>query len=269
MELRQEIRRDPAIYFFGVVAILCLIVSLPATKEAMELFHGAWWGVAAMVVFEIGAVGSELATLAIPHWKGRLTVLTILLLLVTSATNYAMGIDQFSAAKVLPGTTYAKLQEAGWGPQLAVAASAMFPTLLFVFLTAFTARVRMVGKWIDREHQLSTRLGEFLAERDKVNSEAEVREQSLVDREHQLNSREQRANISLNEREHQLNSREQFLAEREHQVGIREQQVVEMVRIAVAGKTYTQKQLADVFDTSVMTVRRRLELIEPAIEMEG
>lgn len=57
-------RNDPAIYFFGLAALACLLVSLPATLAAMQLFHGDQAGVATLV-FGIGAVGAELATLAI------------------------------------------------------------------------------------------------------------------------------------------------------------------------------------------------------------
>lgn len=138
-------RNDPAIYFFGLAALACLLVSLPATLAAMQLFHGHEAGFVATFVFEIGAVGSELATLAIPQWRGRLLLLTITLLVLTTGGNYALGIDHFGSAELVSGTTYASIRQAGAGWLLAIMSSAIFPALLLVFLTAFTARWRMVA----------------------------------------------------------------------------------------------------------------------------
>ncbi len=135
-------KKDKALWFFGLAALACLGVSIPATAKAMQLFHGYEGGIAAMLVFEIGAVGSELATLAIPQWRKRLLLLTVTLLILTTGGNYALGVDHFSGAQ-LDGT-YATIRAAGAGWLLAIMSSAIFPALLFVFLTAFTARFRMV-----------------------------------------------------------------------------------------------------------------------------
>ncbi len=135
-------KKDLALIFFGLGALACLVVSIPATATAMELFHGYRWGVLATGVFEVGAVGSELATLAIPQWRKRLLCLTIALLLATTGANYALGADAFATA-LLPAT-YATIRAAGFGWLLSVVASALFPALLFVFLTATTARYRML-----------------------------------------------------------------------------------------------------------------------------
>lgn len=135
-------KRDPALLFFAVGALFCLIVSVPATGTAMQLFHGQWWGVLATAVFEVGAVGSELATLAIPQWRKRLLALTIILLLATTGANYALGADEFAKA-ALPAT-YEGIRAGGYGWLLSIVASALFPALLFVFLTATTARYRML-----------------------------------------------------------------------------------------------------------------------------
>lgn len=135
-------KKDIALIFFAAGALACLIVSVPATATAMELFHGLWWGVLATAVFEVGAVGSELATLAIPQWRKRLLALTVFLLLATTGANYALGADAFARA-ALPAT-YEGIRVAGYGWLLSVVASALFPALLFVFLTATTARYRML-----------------------------------------------------------------------------------------------------------------------------
>ena len=135
---------DTALWFFGLAALACLLVSLPATLAAMQLFHGNYIGVAATFVFEIGAVGAELASLAIPQWRKRLMLLTITLLALTTGGNYALGVDHFGGAALDSGTTYATIRAADWGWLLAIMSSAIFPALLFVFLTAFTARFKMV-----------------------------------------------------------------------------------------------------------------------------
>lgn len=134
---------DRALWFFGLAALACLGVSFPATVAAMQLFHGNAGGLAATLVFEVGAVGAELATLAIPQWRRRLMLLTITLLILTTGGNYALGVDHFGAAADI-GATYATIRAAGAGWLLAIMSSAIFPALLFVFLTAFTARYRMV-----------------------------------------------------------------------------------------------------------------------------
>lgn len=140
----MDTHKDRALVFFGLAALACLLVSLPATLAAMQLFHGNEAGVAATLVFEIGAVGAELATLAIPQWRGRLLALTITLLILTTGGNYALGIDHFGSAQMDAGSTYATIRQAGAGWLLAIMSSAIFPALLLVFLTAFTARWRMV-----------------------------------------------------------------------------------------------------------------------------
>lgn len=137
-------KTDRALIFFGLASLACLIVSLPATLAAMQLFHGDYGGFVATFVFEIGAVGSELATLAIPQWRGRLLILTVVLLILTTGGNYALGIDHFGAATMDSTSTYAAIRTAGAGWLLAIMSSAIFPALLLVFLTAFTARYRMV-----------------------------------------------------------------------------------------------------------------------------
>lgn len=141
----METKKDRALIFFGLAALACLLVSLPATLRAMQLFHGDYGGFVATFVFEIGAVGAELATLAIPQWRGRLLLLTVTLLVLTTGGNYALGIDHFGSAQLDSGTTYATIRQSGAGWLLAIMSSAIFPALLLVFLTACTARWRMVA----------------------------------------------------------------------------------------------------------------------------
>lgn len=137
-------RTDPALIFFGVGALACLIVSIPATATAMDLFHGALWGMVATGVFEFGAVGLELMSLWIPQWRGRLLAAMIGMLIITTLFNYATGVDTYIAAKLTTTTTYAAIRAAGYGWLLTIAASALFPAMLGGFLLGFTARARMV-----------------------------------------------------------------------------------------------------------------------------
>lgn len=140
-----------ALAFFGAGTLLTLGVSLPATYAALALFHddrGGWGWVLtlfALIVFELGAVGAKLATLAIPRWRGRLTLLTVALLGVTTAANYAHGYDLSQAAQATP-TLAAVLRDPNGAVAATVAAAALFPLLLFVFLSAFVARAEQLAR---------------------------------------------------------------------------------------------------------------------------
>lgn len=209
-----RVQKDIALWFFGLAALACLLVSLPATLKAMELFHGDRAGIAATFVFEIGAVGAELTSLAIPQWRKRLMLLTITLLVLTTGGNYALGVDHFGGAALESGTTYATIRAAGAGWLLAIMSSAIFPALLFVFLTAFTARFRMVrggydtpmralafwmssyGQWLTTRlssaEQLVNSLEQTVStfEQDAIKNRAAT-EQVAIDYERRLNSVEQ------------------------------------------------------------------------------
>lgn len=318
--------KDLALWFFGLSALACLSVSLPATAKAMELFHGNYEGIAATLVFEIGAVGAELATLAIPQWRKRLLLLTITLLLLTTGGNYALGVDTFGGAALAGGSTYAEIRAAGAGWLLAIMSSAIFPALLFVFLTAFTARYRMVrggydtpmgalAFWLSSYGQaLNTRVNTAEQRVNSLEQDVNTREQQALlthatteqmraDYEQRLDSEalehariltllEQDVSTAVNTREQieraydqQLNTIEQARLEDAHELSTlrrdlagRDQQVNELLDelsstrellstrpepmsievIRVARGQYTYEQLAQFFDTSVSTVRRRL-----------
>lgn len=237
--MRTPLHKDPALYFFGLVALACLSVSIPATLIAMELFHGATWGKPAVIVFEVGAVGAELATIAIPQWRKRLMALTIVLLLATSGTNYAHGADLFVQAS-LPGT-YAALRAAGYGWLLATVAAGLFPALLFVFLTAFTARWRMLRAGYDTPMKVLafwlSIFGQYVSMRV---STAEQRA---------LLAEQARADI------------EQELARVRSELSTRPAPIeIEMIQVVRA--RLTLEQAAKVFGVSVSTVRRKLPQLE-------
>jgi len=313
----KQPNKDSALWFFGLAALACLLVSLPATLKAMELFHGSAGGIAATFVFEIGAVGAELATLAIPQWRKRLLLLTITLLVLTTGGNYALGVDHFGTAQDI-GTTYATIRAAGMGWLLAIMSSAIFPALLFVFLTAFTARFRMVrggydtpagalafwmssyGQWLNTRMNTAEQLVSTLehsvntSEQEAIRTRAEI-EQQRADYERRLNGAEQQAwqheqsllssahvaelseqahEQALNTLRRQLSNLQRDLAGRDQQVNELLQELnsrpapmtVEVIKVARAQLTY--EQMAQLFDTSVSTVRRRLGQLE-IIEQEA
>lgn len=310
-------KKDRSLWFFGLAALACLAVSLPATLKAMELFHGSVGGAVATFVFEIGAVGAELATLAIPQWRKRLLALTILLLVLTTGGNYALGVDHFGGAKDI-GTTYATIRAAGAGWLLAIMSSAIFPALLFVFLTAFTARYRMVrggyatpagalafwvssyGQWLNSRavaaEQLVSSLEQSMStsEQEAVKTRAAT-EQMHAEYERRLSTAEQeREQIeqlmsewrfkaeqqkrlteqAVTECDRELSSLRRDLSNRDHQVNELleelnsrpEPMTVEVIKVARAQLTY--EQMAELFGTSVSTIRRRLGQIE-TIEQEA
>jgi Homeodomain-like domain len=139
---------DHPALFFAICAALTLCVSIPATYALLAPFHdgGGYGGIAlavfATAVFEIGAVGAKLITVSIPAWRGRLTLLTLALLLLTSAGNYIHGAELFRAATLPPMLATIRASDYAW--LLVAGASALFPALLFVWLLAFTARVEKV-----------------------------------------------------------------------------------------------------------------------------
>jgi hypothetical protein len=253
----KPLRKDPALWFFGLVALACLSVSIPATLIAMELFHGATWDKPAVVVFEIGAVGAELATIAIPQWRRRLMFLTILLLLATSGTNYAHGADLFVQAAA-PGT-YEAIRGAGYGWLLAAIAAGMFPALLFVFLTAFTARWRMLRARYDTPlkvvafwlavfgHYMDTRVSAAEHARAAAEQRVLLAEQAQVDAEHQLEEVRRRAEHELVCVRHELNTRPPAVE-------------VEVIQVVRARLTY--EQASQMFGVSVSTIRRKLPQLE-------
>lgn len=134
-----------ALAFFAVMSVLCVSVSIPATFSVMRPFHdfggaaGYNIAVAALIVFEVGAVGSKLTSLAVPQWYGRLTALMVGLLALTTAANYTHGYDLARAATVAP-TLASVLHDPAGAVLATIAASALFPVLTFVFVSAFVHR---------------------------------------------------------------------------------------------------------------------------------
>lgn len=144
------LRRDVPAQFFAACAVLTLTVSIPATFALLRPFHdaGGWIGVAfavfAMLVLEIGAVGAKLISVVIPRWWWHLTALTVALLVLTTLGNYLHGVELFRAAQLPP--TLAAIRNDTTGAWLApLLAAALFPLLLFVWLTALTERLKMIG----------------------------------------------------------------------------------------------------------------------------
>ncbi len=252
-------KTDKALWFFGLAALACLAVSLPATATAMQLFHGSAGGIAAMAVFEIGAVGAELATLAIPQWRKRLLLLTILLLVLTTGGNYALGVDEFREASLLPASTYATIRAAGYGWVLAIVSSAIFPALLFVFLTAFTARYRMLRGGYDTPVHLAalwlTTIGHAL------NTRLNTADQRVNSLEQDVSSYEQRLKDERQAHEQQVRALRAELSSRPAPVEV---ETIQVVRTQL-----TLEQAAQFFGTSVSTIRRRVKQFETAETIEA
>lgn len=214
--MTRSLRTDPAVWFFGLAAGLTLAVSIPATFALLRPFHdaggliGSGLAVFAMLVFEIGAVGAKLITLAVPTWRGRLLILTIVLLALTTAGNYLHGAELFRAAELPP--TLAKLRTDGYGGLLSAGAAALFPTLLFIWLQALVSRIEMIAHLDQREQRL-TQLEHELSRREQDVSRRVAAltadEQALIDRALALDSRER--HLITNEQERVITIREEVI----------------------------------------------------------
>lgn len=284
-------RTDPALIFFGLGALACLIVSIPATATAMDLFHGALWGMVATGVFEFGAVGLELMSLWVPQWRGRLLAAMIGMLIITTLFNYATGVDTYIAAKLTTTTTYAAIRAAGWGWLLTIAASALFPAMLGGFLLGFTARARMVAAklhtpmaavalWLSTYCQaLSTAVSTSEQSRAAAEHHAAAIEQRLNTTEQSRAAAEQQLTVVRHELSTAITIAEQARSVIEQRAIDAEQQLstlrrelstrpapVEIEIIEVARYRLTYEQLAQLAGSSVSTIRRRLPELVTTIE---
>jgi hypothetical protein len=145
--MKAPLRNDPPLVLFGLTIVLLVVVSAPATYGVISQFHGSgsWFGVflsvALLVALEVSAVGCKLSVALVPQWRWWLNSLTVVLLLLTTVANYAVGYDYFITATD-PGPTLTAWKAAGYAPLLAWIFAGLVPTLLFVFLTLFTERVK-------------------------------------------------------------------------------------------------------------------------------
>jgi hypothetical protein len=94
-----------------------------------------------LIALEAGAVGCKLSTLVVSgtYWKYGLNSLTILLLLLTTAANYAYGSDYFMQAADLSPTLLA-WRESAWASVAIAVYAGIVPLLLFVFLSLTVER---------------------------------------------------------------------------------------------------------------------------------
>lgn len=237
-------RTDPALIFFGLGALACLVVSIPATSAAMDIFHGTTWGMVATGVFEIGAVGLELMSLAIPQWRTRLLLSMIGMLVITTMFNYALGLDAYVNAALLPAMTYAQIRAAGYGWLLTIAASALFPGMLGGFLLGFTARARMVRAKL---HTPMAAVALWLSTYGQwLNGQWQGAEQRLSTAELARIAHEQRALLA-----------EQLVSDLRRELSSRPAPMtVEIIEVTRYRLTY--EHLAQLAGVSVSTIRRRL-----------
>jgi hypothetical protein len=177
-------KNDIALAFFAGAAAILLLVSMPATYAVVAPFHSAgdYFGIGlalgTLLAFEIGAVGCKLVTLAIPQWSGRMNLLTILLLGLTTLANYWHGVDLFQQAQLAP--SLAAVRDAGYGGLAASIYAAVIPLLLFVFLSATVARVKQLQTSAPLEavthddSQLLLELAQAMQDRDASAQAAET-----------------------------------------------------------------------------------------------
>jgi hypothetical protein len=235
-----KLHHDSAVVFFGTAALATLGVSIPATFALLEPFHDSWLlALFAMLVFELGAVGAKLITIAIPQWRKQLTALTVVLLLLTTIGNYLHGAELFRAAELPP--TLAQLRADGYAPVLVGGSAALFPALLFIWLFAFVARIEQL-----------THVEQVVNRREQVVSR---REQLLNSREQQIADAEQ----AFAQRAAELSLRERMVEQRE-QAPYRIEQV-EYIRIASAELTWPQfeqvaRRIIESKAASVSSLRR-------------
>lgn len=157
----QTAARDLGVIAFGLLAIAALLVSMPATYDIMSRYHthdeiGATQAVASLIVFELGAIISKLATLLFPWWKGRLTTLQIALLLFVAGAN--------ALATTAAAPTGETLQ--------AIAFAGLLPFFQAVFLALCVARVKALQlarleAQATREPTQAERLAAALAEQQE------------------------------------------------------------------------------------------------------
>ena len=123
--------RDIGVIAFGFVALAALVVSMPETYKVMARYHNSALAIglvqswAALIVFELGAIISKLATLWFPEWKGWLNFLNILLIGFVFAANCV--------------ATYAYRPDAG-----AIGFAAMMPIFQLLFTWMTVARLKAV-----------------------------------------------------------------------------------------------------------------------------
>lgn len=254
--MRKLRRADPALIFFAMGAFACLVVSIPATSAAMDIFHGSTWGWVATSVFELGAVGLELMSLAIPQWRGRLLLSMLSMLVITTAFNYATGIDQYVTAKLSPGTTYDQIRAYHYGWLLTIAAAALFPGMLGGFLLGLTARARMLRA---RLHTPMSVVAFWLSiYGQSLGSARTDAEQRAILAERALNDVERQCEQLRRSDEQMREHYEQLLSSRPAPMTV---EVIEVARYRL-----THEQLAQLAGASVSTIRRKLPHIATIID---
>lgn len=136
----KSVIKDPGfIVLMAGVALFC-VVSSPATYKAVEPFHHNNWIFAAayFAALEFGAIACKLLTVALPRFRGRLSLMTFFLLFVTSVSNYITGRDLFLTADL--GPTFKVIKDWGWDELATLIYAGTIPTLLYIFLSMAAQR---------------------------------------------------------------------------------------------------------------------------------
>jgi hypothetical protein len=260
--------RDFALWFFGFGILFTLLVSMPSTYAIAKPFHRAVeLTLFVLFVLEFGQVGSKLAQLAVPQWKGRLNALAISLLVLTTLANYADAADTFATAELSGTLLWVRQQGLGW--LAAIGMAAIFPVLLFVFLTAFVARVvalrheraqrdagvARVRRW--KQWRASSVARRWRSVRHAVAQMTQQRDAALALVTQQAEELRQRGDelaqlaSALEETNHDLRQLED---ERRTRPALPDAESV-----TINGAAFTVRQLATRLEMSEATVRRRLK----------
>lgn len=257
--------RDPAVQFFGIAAVLTLAISVPATWAGLAPFHATGpddvlLPTAAMLVFEIGAVGAKLITLAVPQWSMRLNLLTLVLLLLTTLANYAHGLDLFLAASLPPSLAAVRSDPTGQ-VLITIGAAALFPSLLYAWLTAVVARCKMLAVHhgacaaqrdtaLVQVEQLTEHVAHLVRERDTLQVQVlETAAQRDTARES-----EQAAYSTLRHMEAQLSQVEREYA----QLRDTPPALPDTLMVQIGGKSYSVRDAASRLSISPSTLVRKL-----------
>lgn len=270
--------RDIASWFFGVAALLTLIVSLPATYAVLEPFHnsgqaGTLLALFAVMVFEIGAVGAKLITLAVPQWSKRLNVLTLVLLVLTTLANFAHGLDLFSRADLAPSLD--AVRRSGGATWAAIGAAALFPALLYTWLASLVARCKMLATHCAKTaSQDDAHLTQLAQVRDAAATAiAQVRQieqerDALMTQVQESTGAEASLHGAMRQAEEELRQADVDRAMLQKQLRQLEQErdavrvLSDATDVQIGGHSYTTRQAAGALGITESMLRRKLKAIE-------
>lgn len=140
--------KDAVLWFFGLIALSCFVVSAPATYVLVSLYHndGSDWGQAStfslILILELGAVAAKLATLTVKDRAKWLSGICIAFLTVNAFSNWLNGL---AVAAVAQPPEQLRWLQSGWALWIgSVVYAAFVPALLYLMLHLFVQRVQQL-----------------------------------------------------------------------------------------------------------------------------